>query len=130
MSSVSWPDGSLHERSVSNRMSSPTSRTLAELRRNGYTAAVVERWNPWAKIRQDLYGFIDVLAIKANEKGVLAIQTTTTANASSRMKKSKESPNLRIWLDSGNRFEVWGWGKRGTRGNRKTWCLGRHLPNE
>jgi hypothetical protein len=104
---------------------SPTSRTLAELRRLGYTAAIVERWNPWAKIRQDLYGFIDVLAIKAGAIGVLAIQTTTSDHASNRMQKAQESPNLRVWLDCGNTFEVWGWAKRGARGARKAWQLNR-----
>lgn len=44
-------------------MSSPTQRTLAALRKLGYLAAVVEKWNHGAHIRQDLFGFIDVLAI-------------------------------------------------------------------
>ena len=103
----------------------PTARTLSELRRQGYTAAVVERWNPWARVRQDLYGFIDVLAIKAGANGVLAIQTTTSGNAPSRMRKAKNSPNLAIWLASGNFFEVWGWAKRGARNHRKIWTLNR-----
>jgi hypothetical protein len=101
----------------------PTARTLEELRRQGYTAAVVEHWNPWAKIRQDLYGFIDVLAIKEDETGVFAVQTTD--HAANRMDKAQASPNLRVWLASGNRFEVWGWNKRGARGERKTWHLDR-----
>ena len=103
----------------------PTARTLEELRRLGYTPAVVERWNPWAKIRQDLYGFIDVLAVKEGESGVLAVQTTITGHAADRMAKAQASPNLRVWLGSGNRFEVWGWAKRGARGERKAWRLDR-----
>lgn len=110
-------------------MSSPTARTLEELRRQGYTAAVVEHWNPWAKVRQDLYGFIDVLAIKTDEPGVLAIQTTTTGHVANRMEKAKASPNLGIWLACKNRFEVWGWAKRGARGERKTWTLDRRSAN-
>jgi hypothetical protein len=108
----------------------PTSRTLDELRRMGYTPAVVERWNPWAKIRQDLYGFIDILAVKEGETGVLAVQTTTTDHAANRMDKAKASPNLRVWLSCGNRFEVWGWAKRGGRGERKTWTLDRRTTEE
>jgi hypothetical protein len=42
---------------------SPTARTLPRLRREGRTACVVERFNPHAKIRQDLFGFIGVRAI-------------------------------------------------------------------
>lgn len=109
-------------------MNSPTARTLAELRKQGYTAAIVERWNPWAKIRQDLYGFLDVLAIKTDEPGVLGIQTTTGSHAANRMHKAKQSPNLRIWLAGKNRFEVWAWSKRGPRGSRKTWQLATMTP--
>ena len=108
----------------------PTARTLEELRRQGYTPAVVEHWNPWAKIRQDLYGFIDVLAVKEGESGVLAIQTTSTDHSANRMTKAQASPNLRVWLACGNRFEVWGWAKRGPRGERKTWQLDRRPTNE
>jgi hypothetical protein len=104
---------------------SPTERTLAELRRHGYIAAVVEHWNPWAKIRQDLYGFMDVLAVKAGETGVLGVQCTTSSNALSRLRKAKESPVLAVWLASSNQFEVWGWAKRGCRGARKVWTLDR-----
>lgn len=104
---------------------SPTSRSLDELRRLGYTAAVVERWNPWAKIRQDLYGFIDILAVKDGETGVLAIQTTSMDHAADRMAKVQASPNLKVWLACGNRCEVWGWAKRGARGERKLWQLDR-----
>ena len=37
----------------------PTQRTLKHMRERGYTCQVVEHWNPFARIRQDLYGFID-----------------------------------------------------------------------
>lgn len=108
----------------------PTARTLVELRCLGYTAAVVEHWKPWAKVRQDLYGFIDVLVVKAGGSGVFAIQCTTEDHASNHLHKAEESPNLRVWLVCGNRFEVWGWAKRGARRERKTWWLERRIVNE
>ena len=101
----------------------PTQRSLAKLRAEGWVPYVVERWNPFAHIRQDLYGFIDIVAIKSGNPGVLAIQTTTTDNIQSRITKSKENPNLSIWLSGGNKFKVWGWAKRGDRGKRKLWEL-------
>ena len=52
-------------------MSSPTQRSLAMLKRLGYAACVVERWNQYAKVRQDALGFIDILA--AGDGGILAI---------------------------------------------------------
>ncbi len=42
---------------------SPTSRSLAECRKRGWTAQVVEHWNPHAHIRQDLFGVIDIVAL-------------------------------------------------------------------
>ena len=41
----------------------PTARTLAAMRREGWTVQVVERWNPHARIRQDLFGWADLLAV-------------------------------------------------------------------
>ena len=48
-----------------------TQRTLKLLRDQGYTAGVVERWVPNPKhpaggVRKDLFGFIDIIAIKGD----------------------------------------------------------------
>ena len=37
-------------------MSSPTQRSLQHCRKNGWIAGVVEKWNQYARIRQDLFG--------------------------------------------------------------------------
>ena len=103
-------------------MSSPTQRTLAELRKQGYTAYVVEKWNMHAKIRQDLFGFIDILAMKPCEP-LLAVQATSTGNISSRIQKITDTSLGLDWISTGNRLEVWGWAKRGPRGKRKVWTL-------
>ena len=104
-------------------MASPTSRSLQELKKRGYHAQVVERFNSFIKIRVDLFGCIDIVAVKGNENGVFAIQATSTDNTSKRIKKSIAIPALRAWLLAGNRFSVWGWAKRGEKGKRKLWEL-------
>jgi hypothetical protein len=104
--------------------SSPTARTLARLRKEGWTASVVERFNPHAEVRQDLFGFIDVLAIRPGEPP-LAVQATTGTNAAARLKKALALPALRTWLDAGSRLEAHGWSKKGPRGKRKLWTLKR-----
>jgi hypothetical protein len=86
----------------------PTQRTLAYLREEGYTCAIVERWNPFAKIRQDLFGFIDILAIKKDE--TLAVQCTSTGVAE-RVKKIEESEYLSKVRDAGWKILVIGWRK-------------------
>lgn len=103
---------------------SPTQRSLALLRSEGWTAAVVERWNAYAKIRQDLYGFIDILAF--NGEQVLAVQTTSGAHSAERLWKIAMSAAARLWLVSPHRtIEVHGWAKRGERGKRKLWTCNR-----
>lgn len=95
-----------------SRGASPTERTLKALRDDGWTAAVVEKWNPHARVRNDLFGFIDVLALRGGE--VLAVQATSRDNVSARINKiaSEELDALvREVRDAGWRIEVWGWGK-------------------
>jgi hypothetical protein len=86
----------------------PTQRTLAYLREEGYLCAIVEKWNPHVKIRQDLFGFIDILAIKKDE--TLAVQCTSTGVAA-RVKKIQESEYLSRVREAGWKILVIGWSK-------------------
>jgi hypothetical protein len=87
---------------------SPTSRSLEYLRGEGYHCAVVEHWNPFARIRQDLWGWCDILAIRKDE--VLAVQVTASG-VSERIKKIEASDTLAKVRDAGIRIEVHGWRK-------------------
>jgi len=99
----------------------PTQRTLKKLRAEGYLCAIVEHWNQFAHVRQDLFGIIDIVAIHPQHKGVFGIQCTDDSSVSKHLKKAKENTYLPVWLKAGNRFEVWGWGLKGKVGERKTW---------
>jgi carbonic anhydrase len=103
-------------------VTSPTQRSLAYLRKAGYVVAIVERWNPYAKIRQDLYGWIDLLALHPDTGELLAVQTTSGTNVSKRVDKIREWPYLGAWLKQ-HRAVVHGWAKRGERGKRKLWTV-------
>lgn len=70
--------------------------------------SIVERWNPHARIRQDLWGWCDILAIRKNE--VLAVQVTSSA-VSERIRKIQESETVATVRDAGIRIEVHGWRK-------------------
>jgi len=83
----------------------PTERSLKYLREKGYLCAIVEKWNPHARIRQDLWGWCDILAIKKDE--VLAVQVTSTG-VSSRIKKIQESETVGRVREAGIRIEVHG----------------------
>lgn len=103
--------------------SSPTQRSLALLRRRGLVCAVTEHWNPHVGphgIRQDLYGWIDLLALDPTTGELIAVQTTSGSNVSKRLDKIRAWPHLEAWLLR-HRAVVHGWAKRGERGKRKLW---------
>lgn len=111
-------------------MTTPTQRTLAECRRRGWMSAVVERWNPHAMIRQDLFGFVDIMAIGdidcPGSPATLAIQVTSTGTAA-RKAKIDALPNVADLMRAGWFVEVWGWRMVNGRkaGKRKTYALKR-----
>lgn len=81
----------------------------------------MERWNPHARIRQDLFGFIDVLAIRGDQ--TLAIQATSGSNVAHRLAKIRATPAAAAWLAGASRgIVIHGWRKGGGRGEAKRWC--------
>ena len=88
----------------------PTQRALAVCREQGWAAGIVEKWNPHARIRQDLFGCIDLIVADGHD-GILGVQVTSGANVSARLAKAKAEARLVNWLSSGGRFEVWGFRK-------------------
>lgn len=100
---------------------SPTQLTLRHLRNEGWPAvAVVEVWNPHARIRQDLFGVVDVLAV--GPEGTLAVQCTSRSNVSSRVRKIGESDHIGAIREAGWSFHVHGWEKQKGR-----WVLARSV---
>ena len=102
---------------------SPTARSLQHLRALGYRAQVVERWNPFAKIRQDLFGG-NIVALKSGEP-VLVVQATSATNHAARRTKLEEQGFAALWTGAGARLEIWSWAKAGARGTRKVWTVRR-----
>ena len=90
---------------------SPMSLTIEKLQADGYTPFKTEHWNAFARVRQDLFGFADVLALKKGE--IVAIQCTSWANVPSRVKKIADHDNVGVVRDAGIRILVWGWKKVG-----------------
>ena len=88
---------------------SPTQRSLAVLREKYPLVQVVEKWNPHARIRQDLFGIIDILCVGDGE--TVAVQTTAGSAVAARLKKMADSPALPHLRDAGWRILVHGWRK-------------------
>jgi hypothetical protein len=88
---------------------SPTQRSLDLLRKEGWLCQVVEVWNPHSRTRKDLFGFIDVLAVRGEE--TLAVQATSRSNISARVSKIANHENIAAVRAVGWGIQVWGWGK-------------------
>ena len=111
----------------------PTARTLEECRRRGWTAGVVERWQPGFRkkkesaefeqipygTRVDFLGFADILVLDG-QPGYLAIQACVSGSVAARLAKAMAEPNLRTHLEAGNRFQVWGWREIWVETSKKT----------
>ena len=92
-------------------MTSPTQRSLEKLRADGWRAEVVERWIPGANIRKDLWGWVDILALR--DGVTLAVQTTSAANVSARVRKITDSESVADVRKAGWAICVHGWRKVG-----------------
>lgn len=88
---------------------SPTQLTKRLLTGRGFIVAVVERWNPYARCRQDLFGFADLVAIGNGR--ILMVQTTSGTNHASRRRKILESPDALLASQSGGEVWVISWRK-------------------
>lgn len=104
---------------------SPTQRSMKMLRTNGYTCQIVEKRIPFKWITVDLFGCIDIVAIKPGE--IIGVQTTTDSNASSHIHKYMNEPRLKLWLKAGGMFIMHTWGKHGARGKRKLWSCNTYV---
>lgn len=88
----------------------PTQRTLQALRKQGYKCAIVEKWNPHAHIRQDLFGIIDILALAPGE--VVGVQSAGTSFSEHEHKLLEEKrEECLTWLEAGGKLQLWGWRK-------------------
>ena len=88
---------------------SPTQRSLKLLRDDGWTVAVTEHWNPWARIRQDLFGIIDLLCVR--DGVTMGVQTTSYSNITARVKKIGDSEHIEALRSAEWVIQVHGWRK-------------------
>lgn len=88
---------------------SPTQRSLKLMRDQGYLCEITEKWNVFAKIRQDLYGFVDILCVKDGK--TVAVQTTSYSNMSARIKKIQGLESYPIVRSAGWEIVIHGWKK-------------------
>ena len=81
----------------------------------GYTVDKAESYNAFIKRKKDLFGFIDYVAVHPGKKELLAIQTTSRPNLSTRIKKAESIDAFWHWLATGNPVTFHGWYKENNR---------------
>ena len=88
---------------------SPTQLSLRWIRGLGFKAQVVEHWVPAIKIRRDLFGCIDILAV--GHGLTVGIQSTSSPNLAARITKMHENEFLGTLVESDWILVAQGWKK-------------------
>jgi hypothetical protein len=95
---------------------SPTQLSLAHLRRNGWIADICERWvpngGPGPGVRRDLFGLVDLVAVRGSE--TMGVQTTSASNVAAHLRKmtdDEHAPALTALRAAGWAVVVHGWRK-------------------
>jgi len=87
----------------------PAQRSIKKLKGEGYRVAVVEKWNTHARIRQDLFGIFDLLAIRETE--TVGVQVTSSSNVAARVRKITDAVALNDIRAANWTILVHGWRK-------------------
>lgn len=94
-------------------------KTLEFLRAAGWTVVVVERnlAIPGKFCKQDLFGFLDIVGVRADGRGVLGVQATSgggskgQSNGLMRMRKVLANPVAKVFVQAGNPLWLIVWKK-------------------
>jgi hypothetical protein len=104
---------------------SATKRALAECRKRGWVAQVVEQTIPRVFIKRDLFGVIDIIALTPD--GIVGIQATAgDGHHTEHLRKIYAEPRAKLWLEVGAgraTIELWTFLLRGASGKRKLFTL-------
>lgn len=90
-------------------MSHYTQRTLKLLRDLGWECQVVEKWQMHSKRRIDLFGIIDIVAMK--EGAILGVQSTSYGQRKSHRIKMEKAPSSKTWVSANAHLWLVTWKK-------------------
>jgi hypothetical protein len=123
MVSVARRPGSKKRKKKKRKSGNTAGRTMGWLRDLGFTVGKTEQWLAFAKIRRDLFGFADVVAMKEGTEGILAVQTTHENFLDEHKKLMRTMKTVKLWLRCSNRILLVGWNKFwNAKGTRKRWA--------
>jgi hypothetical protein len=118
---------------VKKSSTSPQSRSHAWLKERGWVFGKTEKSvripdktvpGGWRIFKQDLFGFVDIVAVHPLARGVLFVQVTANlgSHKTDRLKKIEEAEATIPILKAGNTIEFQAWRKLGPRG-KKRWSV-------
>jgi hypothetical protein len=96
----------------------PTARSMTHLRAAGWTVGVVEQRIPNTNITRDLFGFIDLVAIRGPV--TMGVQVTSGSNVAARIRKIAEAEHVGAVRQAGWKIVVHGWRRSARSGD---WVL-------
>lgn len=82
-------------------------RTLEAIRKMGYDADICERWVNGARIRKDLFGWADIIAMDGRQ--IVAVQACMSGLRDHQRKMAGYHKTIARWIESGGRVELWFW---------------------
>lgn len=91
---------------------SPTQRAKKLLESRGWRIAITEKWNAFAKVRQDLFNFGDLLGMDMQNKEIVMIQVTSGSNHAARRKKIEGLDSARDWIQVGGLILIMSFSKK------------------
>ena len=90
---------------------SPLQRSMKQLREEGWHVEKVEWWNSWGKVRQDLFGILDLLCIHKQDGHTLGVQVTTMGQKQPHIRKIRKSKNYPLLRKAGWMIQLHSWRK-------------------
>jgi len=97
-------------------MTTPTQLSLAHLRQGGWTVDICERWvpngAPGGGVRRDLFGLVDLVALRGSE--TMGVQTTSASNVAAHLRKmtdAEHAPAFVALAAAGWTLVIHGWRK-------------------
>lgn len=91
--------------------------SMKMLRKEGWVCAKAEHWNAFARIRQDLFGFIDVVCLQ--DRQIVGIQVVNT-HLQDHIDKIRGNGAAVSWINCGGRIVIHNW-KRRSKNKVKRW---------
>lgn len=88
-----------------------TQRTLALLRQRGLIVDIAERFNDWAGGKNDLFGFIDIVALDVEGGQIIGVQSTGPSGHAEHRQKILAEKRAVAWLLAGGLIWLVSWRK-------------------